>query len=94
MCGEGSFTYFTNTRVYAGGLIKMFYNMIFEVSQLPHDTLLLHAIAQLMGTGIVYTQLNAVSRMRIASLPQLQHIVIPFFTRYTLPGFKGIQYRA
>lgn len=73
--------------------MKIICTMVFEVSQLPQD-LILQAIVQFIGADSIYYQLNAVSHIRVASILQLEHVVIPFFSEYPLPSYKGIQYRA
>lgn len=97
VCGEGSFSYFTRTRTTANGDSRVDYNFIFEVSQLPIDSLLLQAILDHIllysgvGTGSLISRLGAVSRIRFGSISSLQHCVLPFFSEY-IPGHKGLQY--
>jgi hypothetical protein len=94
VCGEGSFIYFTRTRLTASGVIKLDYTLVFETSQLPLDTVLLNAVLEHIGFGNLFSRIGAVSRIRIVNVDILQHYVLPFFTLYPMPGYKGIQYRA
>jgi len=96
VCGEGCFSYLTRKRVTSQGIIKIDYTLIFEVAQMPIDILLLRAILNYIlfsgCRGSLFSQVNAASRIRIASLDSLQHSVLPFFTSYPLVGHKELQY--
>jgi len=92
VCGEGSFTYFTATRVIAKGITNLTYTMVFETSQLPSDTFLLLAVLDCIGIGQLYSQYARVSRIRISNMRMIQHYVVPFFTLCPLIGHKAQQY--
>jgi len=93
VCGEGSFTYFKRTRITAKGVTVFDYTFVFETSQLPLDIGLLIAVLNAIGPGFIYSHVGAVSRIRVVNMDILQHFVLPFFTRYPLPGYKGLQYQ-
>jgi hypothetical protein len=91
VCGEGSFSFIKRSRTTASGELRFDFSLIFEVSQAISDNYLLVAILNSIGFGSLYTS-NGVSRIRITSLPILQHFVLPFFSIYPLVGFKRQQY--
>lgn len=78
VCGEGSFTYFCRSRLTSSG-VKLDYTLVFEVSQLPLDNLLLLAILQYLGAGNLFTRQDFVSRIRVTSTVNLLNLVAPFF---------------
>ena len=91
VCGEGSFTYYKAKKISALGLIKTNIQMGFECSQQTTDYYLLKKIWDYFGVGQIYTD-KKVSRIRITQLVQLQHVIIPFFSKYSIYGFKQTQY--
>ena len=91
VCGEGSFTYYKSIKSSSKGLHKTNIQMGFECSQVTSDSYLLQALLYYYGVGILY-QHKTVSRIRITQIKHLQHIVIPFFIRYPVCGFKQKQY--
>lgn len=53
--GEGSFTYFTKTRVNSAGKTVKDYSLVFEISQRTQDLHILNLIASYFKVGKVYT---------------------------------------
>jgi hypothetical protein len=66
--------------------------MGFECSQDTKDIYLLQSIKLFFGVGNIYQDRN-ISRIRISQVLHLQHIVIPFFSQYSVQGFKEKQYQ-
>jgi len=92
--GEGSFTYFTKTRVNSAGMPVKDYSLVFEISQRTQDLHLLNLIACYFKTGKVYTETSGVSRLRFRSKDHFISTLVPHFRDYPLEGHKNIQYLA
>jgi LAGLIDADG endonuclease len=63
--GEGSFTYFTKTRINSIGETVKDYSLIFEVSQRTQDLHILNLINIYFKIGNVYTDTKGISRYRL-----------------------------
>ena len=92
--GEGSFTYFTKTRVNSAGNPVKDYSLVFEISQRTQDLHILNLIASYFKTGKVYTGTNGVSRFRFSSKDLVISTLVPHFRDYPLEGHKNLQYLA
>ena len=92
--GEGSFTYFTKTRVNSANKTVKDYFLVFEVSQRTQDLHLLNLIASYFKTGKVYTETSGVSRFRLSGKDHIISTLVPHFRDYPLQGHKNLQYLA
>ncbi len=91
--GEGSFTYFTQTRVNLGKIVKNYY-MVIEISQKTLDIHVLNLIASYYKVGKVYTDTRGISRFRLRSKEHIINTLIPHFKDYPLAGHKELQFCA
>lgn len=92
--GDGGFTFTKSvatskktheTRVYFS--LQMF------VCQLKMDAYLLRSIANHIGVGLVNTEYNSpMAQLVISNAKAIQHLLLPFFSKYPLLGHKRIQY--
>lgn len=89
--GEGSFTYFTKTRVNSAGKSVKDYSLVFEISQRTQDLHILNTIASYFKTGKVYTETNGVSRLRFRNKDHIISTLVPYFRDYPLQGHKNLQ---
>lgn len=91
--GDGCFSCFKSRKNSPEGFT---YSMVFEVSQLPCDNLLLSYIFfQIIGyIGKVYLQVDGVSRIRVWDKRIIQHYILPFFHLHPFPvnRYKRLQY--
>jgi hypothetical protein len=92
--GEGSFTYFTKTRINSIGKIVKDYSLVFEVSQKTKDLHILSLINAYFKTGNVYTDTKNMSRYRLRIQNQNINTLISHFNNYPLVGHKVLQYLA
>jgi len=92
--GEGSFTYFTKTRINSIGKIVKDYYLVFEVSQRTQDLHILNLVNVYFKIGNVYTNTKGISRYRLRIQNQNINILIPHFNNYPLIGYKALQYSA
>jgi len=92
--GEGSFTYFTKTRVNSAGKPVKDYSLVFEISQRTQDLHILNLIASYFKTGKVYTETSGVSRLRFRNKDHIISTLVPYFRDYPLQGHKNLQYLA
>lgn len=90
--GEGSFTYFTKTRINSKGKIVKDYSLVFEISQKTSDLHILNLINIYFKMGKVYTDTKGISRYRLRTIDQIINILIPHFKDYSLVGYKALQY--
>ena len=88
--GEGSFTYFTRSRI-TNEIIKD-YSFVFEVSQNTRDLHILNLIHSYFKTGSVYTDTKRVSRYRLRVNKSNLYLLTSHFCNYPLIGYKAIQY--
>ena len=89
--GEGSFTYFTKTRVNSAGKTVKDYSIVFEISQRTQDLDILNLIASYFKVGNVYTDTSGISRYRLRTKDQIINTLIPHFNSYPLAGYKSLQ---
>jgi hypothetical protein len=90
--GEGSFTYFTKTRINSVGKTIKDYSLVFEISQRTQDLHILNLINAYFKTGNIYTDTKGISRYRLRIQNQIINDLIPHFNNYPLYGHKFIQY--
>lgn len=90
--GEGSFTYFTKTRLNSKGKIVKDYSFVFEVSQRVLDIQILNLINTYFNKGNVYTDTKGISRYRLRINYQNINILTSHFYNYPLIGYKALQY--
>ena len=80
--GEGSFTYFTRTRInFVGETIKD-YTLVFEISQGTQDLHILNLIVSYFKAGNVYSETRCMSRYRLAVINKIISQLIPHFNNY------------
>jgi len=89
--GEGSFTYFTKTRVNSEGKTVKDYSLVFEISQRTQDLHILNLIASYFKVGNVYTDTSGISRYRLRTKDQIISTLIPHLNNYPLAGYKALQ---
>lgn len=92
--GEGSFTYFTRTRVNSAGKSVKDYSLVFEISQRTQDLHILNLIASYFKVGKVYTETSGISRFRLGTKEHIISTLVPHFRDYPLAGHKDLQYFA
>jgi hypothetical protein len=92
--GEGSFTYFTRTRVNSEGKTVKDYSLVFEISQRTQDLHILNLIVSYFNVGNVYTETSGISRYRLGTKNKIIKKLIPHFNNYPLAGYKYLQYSA
>lgn len=92
--GEGSFTYFTRTRVNSEGKTVKDYSLVFEISQRTQDLHILNLIVSYFNVGNVYTETSGISRYRLGTKDKIINKLIPHFNNYSLAGYKYLQYSA
>ena len=92
--GEGSFTYFTRTRVNSAGKTVKDYSLVFEISQRTQDLHVLNLIVSYFKVGNVYTETSGISRYRLRINNENISQLIPHFKYYPLVGHKSLQYSA
>ncbi len=90
--GEGSFTYFTKTRINSVGKTIKDYYLVFEVSQKTKDLHILNLINAYFKIGNIYTDTKGMSRYRLRVQNQRINTLIPHFNNYPLVGYKALQY--
>lgn len=90
--GEGTFTYFTRTRVSSSGQIKKDYTLVFEVSQSIKDLHVLNLIALYFKDGKVYTETRGIGKYRLGVKSKILSTLVPHFNSYPLEGYKNEQY--
>ena len=92
--GDGSFSYSSYTATLANGTKRIVYNFILTINQLKVDTFLLKSIAIFLGCGVIYSNTSSTkSEVRFYSQPINLHIIIPFFNKYPLIGYKLEQFK-
>lgn len=89
--GEGSFSFLTRRRKTKDGSIKIDYSLIVEISQSTLDINLLNSICNFWKVGKVYTS-NTISRIRVNKLGDLNLLILEYFNKYPLLGYKLEQY--
>lgn len=90
--GEGSFTYFTKTRLNSRGKIVKDSSLVFEISQKTLDLRILNLINDYFKIGNVYTDTKGISRYRFRIQNNNTNILISHFNNYSLIGYKALQY--
>lgn len=90
--GEGSFTYFTKTRINSKGKTVKDYSLVFEVSQKVIDLHILNLINTYFKTGNVYTDTKGMSRYRLRMQSKNINTLVSHFNNYPLIGYKALQY--
>ena len=90
--GEGSFTYFTRTRINSVGETIKDYTLVFEISQGTQDLHILNLIVSYFKAGNVYSETRGMSRYRLAVINKIISQLIPHFNNYPLIGHKSLQY--
>ncbi len=92
--GEGSFTYFTRTRVNAAGDIVKDFTLAFEISQTSVDWLVLNSIANYFSQERVYNETRGISKYRLVAKDKIVSVLLPHFNKFPLEGNKALQYSA
>lgn len=90
--GEGSFTYFTRSRVNKDKNIIKDYTLAMEVSQDSKDWFILNSIKNYFNVGAVYNETRGISKFRLTQRNEIINILIPFFKENPLFGRKSLQF--
>lgn len=92
--GDGSFSYSKVTRVINNsGEKRSVFHLVLSANQLKMDKYILISIANFLGCGAVYTyEVRPTSELRLVGLNVILHIILPFFHKYLLFGYKFSQY--
>lgn len=92
ICGEGSFTYGSSKYNTKKSGEKYKHQLVFELSQKTKDIYILEEILNYLGTGKISSEERGISKLKIGSILNIQHILIPFLLTYPLKGFKCLQF--
>ena len=93
--GEGSFTYFTRSRINSAGSTVKDYTLIFEISQRTIDVHTLKMINSFFNEGNVFTDTKrSMSRYRLTINANTISILSSHFNDYPLLGHKAKQWLA
>ena len=92
ICGEGSFTYFTRTRKNSKGKISKDYTLVMEVSQDNKDSFILTCIQEYFNVGKIYYEIRGIAKFRLVIKKDIIEKMVPHFSKYSLLGFKNLQY--
>lgn len=91
--GEGSFTYYTRTRLTKkSGLVKDVFPAM-EISQHTKDKYILTAINNHFAKGFVHADnTRSISKFKMTRVADILNVLFPFFKFYPLSGHKLLQY--
>ena len=69
-----------------------FYYLTMSINQLKFDKYILVSIKNQLGVGSVYEYPDRVTADFIIQwLSKIQHLILPFFVRYPLVGYKNVK---
>ena len=93
--GEGSFTYFTRSRINSAGSTVKDYTLVFEISQRTIDVHILKMINSFFKEGNVFTDTKrSISRYRLTINVKTISILSSHFKDYLVLGHKAEQWFA
>lgn len=93
--GEGSFTYFTRTRLNSKNDTRKDYTLVFEVSQDSKDSYILASIKNKFKVGAalpVYHETRGITKFRLVVKDEILGVLEPHFKDYPVLGRKALQY--